>query len=391
MLKRILNLNLPAGQSVFVWGARQTGKSSYLQAHFKTSAYIDLLDTHQFIRLARAPYLLREMLLALPARQRNQPIIIDEVQKVPELLNEVHWLIENAGLAFILCGSSARQLKTQSTNLLGGRAWTYGFYPLVTPEVHDFNLQRALNHGLLPRHYLAEAVHRFEHLQAYVDTYLADEIRSEGLVRNLGGFARFLDVVGLCNGELINMQNIARDCSIARATVAGYFQILQDTLLGYFVQPYARKVKRDLITAAPKFYLFDVGVANYLAKREVLALKGAEAGRSFEHFILMELWAYLGLKRKRSEIRYWRTKTGLEVDFILGAAQTALEVKISAQVHQQDLRGLIAFCQEHPTCQALVVSQDPKPRKLVLPQGLSIDILPWRVFLARLWAGQIAV
>lgn len=385
MFIRRLDLNLPKQQSAFLWGARQTGKSSFLKSHFKQAIYHDLLDTHEFMRFTRSPYLLREELLTL---KTPKLVIIDEIQKVPELLNEVHGLIESHHIQFILCGSSARKLKTPSTNLLGGRAWVYHFYPLIYPEIPDFDLLRALKHGLLPRHYLAPEEEMDNHFQAYVDTYLTDEIRNEGLVRNLVGFARFLDVAGLCNGEMININNIARDCGVDRTTVQGYYQILIDTMLGYFIYPYAKKVKRDLITAMPKFYLFDVGVANYLARQKLMDLRGAAAGKAFEHYIFMELQAYMHLERKRLTISYWRTKTGLEVDFVLGEAQFAVEVKITEQVHQADLKGLIAFCEEHPHTKAVVVSLDKKPRLLKVHDQLSIAILPWRDFLTQLWAGQ---
>lgn len=389
MYKRISQLDLPQKQSAFLWGARQTGKSHFLKHHFKHSVYYDLLNTHEIIRLTKAPFLLREEVLALSEKQLSYPIIIDEIQKVPDLLNEVHLLIENTNAQFILCGSSARKLKTSSTNLLGGRAWVYHFYPLVFPEIPDFDLLRALQNGLIPNHYQSDPTYIQDRLQAYIDIYLTDEIRNEGLVRNLAGFARFLDVVGLCNGEMINVNNIARDCGIDRSTVQGYFQILEDTLLGFHIYPYRKKIKRDIITATPKFYLFDVGVANYLSKQEVSSLKGIAAGRSFEHYILMELMAYIGLNRKRIEITYWRTKTGLEVDFILGQAKLAIEVKLSAQVHQQDLKGLIAFCEEHPKAQAIVVSQDSRARMLKINENLTISILPWQIFLKNLWAGEV--
>jgi uncharacterized protein len=389
MYSRKLHISVPKKQSIFLWGARQTGKSSYLKQHFKQSVYYDLLNTHEVVRLTKAPELLREELLMLSAKQRNHPVIIDEIQKVPELLNEVHWLIENANLQFILCGSSARKLKTQSTNLLGGRAWQYHFYPLSFSEIPDFDLQKALQHGLIPNHYLADPQYINEYLQAYVDVYLTNEIRHEGLVRNLAGFARFLDVASLCNGEMVNMNNIARDCAVDRASVQGYYQILVDTLVAYLIYPYHQKVKRDLITATPKFYMFDVGVANYLAQQTVSSLRGTVAGKSFEHFILMELIAYLGLTRKQDEMTYWRTKTGLEVDFIIGKARVAIEVKISEQVHQEDLKSLIAFCEEHPTANGLVVSQDKRARKLIINESMTLTILPWRRFLQQLWKGEI--
>ncbi|MBS0290082.1 MAG: ATP-binding protein [Proteobacteria bacterium] len=389
MYTRKCHLKLPDQQSAFLWGARQTGKSYFLKNHYKKSTFYDLLDTHEIIRLTKAPYLLREEVLALSENQRKQPIIIDEIQKVPELLNEVHWLIENAQAQFILCGSSARKLKTSSTNLLGGRAWVYHFYPLVSAEIPDFDLLRALQHGLLPTHYQSDSEYVPEHLQAYVEVYLTDEIRNEGLVRNLSGFARFLDVVGLTNGEMVNASNIARDCGIDRLSVQGYYQILIDTLLGYFIQPFSKKIKRDIILATPKFYLFDVGLANYLGKQNLISLKGTTAGKSFEHFILMELMAYIGLNRKRLPITYWRTKTGLEVDFVIGDADFAIEVKISEQVHQQDLKGLIAFCEEFPHAQPIVVSLDKRARVLKVNQDLSIPILPWNIFLTRLWKNDL--
>jgi predicted AAA+ superfamily ATPase len=388
-ITRKLILDLPKGQSLFLWGARQTGKSSYLKAHFKDSVYYDLLNTHEILRFLKSPFLLREELLALDKKKVSLPIIIDEIQKVPLLLNEVHFLIENEGFSFILCGSSARKLKTEATNLLGGRAWPFYFYPLTFAEISNFNLLRALQHGLLPPHYLAESHYINDYLQAYVDIYLFDEIRNEGLVRNLAGFARFLDVAGLTNTEMINTNNIARDCGIDRLTVQNYYQILVDTLLGYFVYPYKKKKKRDIILSTPKFYLFDVGVANYLSKQSVMALQGDIAGKSFEHFIFMELTAYIGLMRKRTAIQYWRTKTGLEVDFILGDALVAIEVKITKQVYQQDLKGLIAFCEEYPKAKGIVVSQDLKPRVLTINKNMSLTILPWEDFLNQLWDGQI--
>jgi len=389
MLERKLVINLPPQQSIFLWGARQTGKSAYLHKHFPHAIYYDLLDTHEFLRLSKSPFLLREEILALPTQQRTQIIIIDEVQKVPSLLNEVHWLIENQSIQFILCGSSARKLKTQSTNLLGGRAWPLYFYPLTFAEIPNFDLLRALQHGLLPKHYLTQSQYITQFLQAYVEIYLTDEIRNEGLVRNLAGFARFLDIAGLTNAEMINANNIARDCGIDRATVQNYYQILIDTLLGYYVYPYTKKNKRDLIIATPKFYLFDVGVANYLAQQSIIALQGTLAGKSFEHYIFMELTAYLGLHMLRHKIRYWRTKTGLEVDFILGDAEIAIEVKISHQVHTQDIKGLIAFCEEHPNTRAFVVSQDQKIRQIELKHEQKITIMPWSLFLYELWQGKI--
>lgn len=389
MFSRYLKLELPLDQSTFLWGARQTGKSSFLKQKYPHAFYYDLLNTHEFIRLSKSPYLLKEEIQKLSSSVLSEPIIIDEIQKIPELLNEVQWLIDNLNIRFILCGSSAKKLKSGSVNLLGGRAWIYPFFPLVSIEIPDFDLLKALTHGLLPKHYLSSPKVLTHHLEAYVDIYLKEEIKNEGLVRNLAEFARFLDTVGLCQSNMINFNNIARDCGISRATVQGYFQILIDTLIGYFIYPYSKKIKRDLIMASPKFYLFDTGIANYLSKCNITALKGEIAGKSFEHFILMELIAYSKMNKKRYDITYWRTKKGLEVDFIVGDAQLAIEVKISEQVHKEDIAGLIAFCQEHPNTHAIVISQDKRKRLLLIDKDTSISIYPWKEFLSELWQGVL--
>ena len=335
----------------------------------------------------RQPALFREEILALPKATLKQPIVLDEIQKIPELLNEVHWLIENTTAHFILCGSSARQLRRRGVNLLGGRAWRFHFYPLTSKEIPEFDLITAMNHGLIPNHYLQKNPTRS--LRAYVADYLREEIQQEGLVRNLPAFARFLDAIAFTHGQLTNYTNIARDCGVDNKTVKGYYQILIDTLLGYYVFPYRKHVKRETLTATPKFYLFDTGVANFLQSRKITELKGIEAGDSFEHFILMELIAYGGLKEQDFEICYWRTKTNLEVDFILGQGQVAIEVKISKQVNREDVRGLLAFCEEHQPQKAIVVSQDSKPRKWEIENGTEILVLPWQTFLKQLWRGEL--
>lgn len=385
MFDRILQLDLLDNKSAFLWGARQTGKSTYLKQKFPQAMRYDLLKTDLQQRFAKQPALFRESILAL--NTNTSPIIVDEIQKIPALLDEVHWLIENAQAQFILCGSSARKLKKMGSNLLGGRALRYAFYPLVYPEIPHFDLLKALNQGLIPSHYLASDATPL--LESYVLDYLNQEIREEGLVRYLPDFSRFLDSIAFSHGQMTNYVNIARDCGVSAKTVENYYHILVDTLLGYFLPPYHKKIKRDIISKTPKFYLFDVGVANYLSKRQVSELRGSLAGEAFEHFIFMELIAYNSLNKKRIEYSYWRTKTGLEVDFVLNNAEIAIEVKISAAVQKSDLHGLLAFCEEHQPKKAIVVSQDPFPRKLIISEKTCIDILPWQEFLQQLWTGEI--
>lgn len=387
MFNRYLQLDLAIGQSAFLWGARKTGKSTYLKQAYPDSRYYDFLQTDTLMTFTQAPYLFREQVLALSDDQLKQPIILDEVQKVPMLLDEVHWLIENSTAYFILCGSSARKLKRGAANLLGGRAWRFAFYPLTYTEIPDFDLQRALNNGLIPSHYVKPSANR--DLQAYVLNYLKEEIQDEGLTRNLPAFSRFLDALAYTHGQQVNHSNIARDCGVSASTVKSYFQILVDTLIGYEILPYTKKVARDIITAMPKFYLFDVGIVNYLANRPITELKGIAAGDAFEHFILMELTAYIGLNALNVEINYWRTKTGLEVDFILNRGDIAIAVKITDSVKSDKIKGLIAFSQEHKPKKAIVVSLDPNPRKMNVENGTDIFIMPWKDFLEKLWRKEI--
>lgn len=385
--KRLLKMKLPKKQSAFLWGARKTGKSTYLHENFSDSAYFDLLRSDLYINYSKEPYLFREEVLTLPKEKLSKHIIIDEVQKIPLLLDEVHYLIENKNLQFILCGSSARKLRRGGANLLGGRAWGYHFYPLIYKEVQDFDLLKVFNHGLIPSHYLSSNPRKS--IKSYVNEYLKEEIQAEGLVRNLPSFARFLDSLSYSIGELTNFSNIARDCGIDSKTVKEYYQILVDTMLGIFIYPYSKKSTRQTILSSPKFYLFDIGVANYLKGINLSSLKGEEAGKSLENFILMELLAYRGISDKDFNLEFWRTNKGLEVDFILGKGKCAIEVKLSNQVSKVDIKGLIAFKEENPNCTCYVVSQDPRPRKMSIENIGDISILPYKEFLDRLWNNEI--
>jgi predicted AAA+ superfamily ATPase len=380
--RRLLEIALPAGQSAFLWGARKTGKSTYLQAEFPGSVSFDLLETDVMLDLAKRPGLLRERLLAAPPRQLQAPVIIDEVQKVPQLLDEVHWLIENRKLRFILCGSSARKLRRGRVNLLGGRAWRYQMHPLVSVEVPDLDLLRALNRGLVPAHYLETEYRRS--LDAYVRDYLEQEVFDEGLTRNVPAFARFFDAMSYSHGELTNFAKIARDCGVDAKTVKEYYQILVDTLLGTFIEPYKRRQERQVITKAARFYLFDVGVAGAVTKRHIAEERGEQFGRALEHFILMELLAHRSYRDLNYDIHFWRTKSGLEVDFILGRGEVAIEVKGTSRVDHAEFRALRAFVADYRPRRALMVCNERSPR---VHDG--VDVLPWRDFLARLWGGQI--
>ncbi len=382
MIERILDVILREGQSAFLWGARKTGKSTYLQSRFPGSLWFDLLKTDLALDLLQRPALLRERLAACSPEQLAGPVIIDEVQKVPALLDEVHWLIENRRLQFILCGSSARKLKRGRANLLGGRAWRYEMFPLVTAELADFDLLQALNRGLIPAHY--QSTHYRKSLDAYVRAYLKEEVFDEGLTRNVPAFSRFFDAMGYSHGELTNYANIARDCGADAKTVREYYQILCDTLLGRMVPPYKRRQERQVIGKTPKFYLFDVGVAGALTKRRILEARGEQFGKALEHLIFMELTAYASYSDLRFDIHFWRTKSGLEVDFVLGSGEVAVEVKGAARIDRRDLRPLAGFVDAHRPRAAILVCTEPEPRVV---EG--IRIVPWSHFLSQLWQGSI--
>ena len=380
MLERILKLHEVREDSLFLWGSRQTGKSTLLKALFPSARLYDLLKTDVRMAFQLRPALLRE---ECELMDEGELVIIDEVQKVPALLDEVHWLIENRGLRFILSGSSARKLRRSGANLLGGRALRRTLFPLVSAEIPDFNLQRALNNGMLPRHYLSADPSK--RIQAYIGDYLQQEIVEEAIVRQLDAFTRFLQVAALSNTEIINYTNIAQDCGVSAKTVKEYFSILEETMLGFYLPAFTRVVKRRLIQS-PKFYYFDVAIPNHLLRRTPLQLGTDVYGHALEHLVIQELRAYLSYCHGEDKtLSYWRTLDGkYEVDAVVGDAEVAIEVKSSDNIASHDTKGLKAFGEEHPEAKLILLSMEPRPRKLN-----NIEIWPIEQFLPRLWAGKV--
>jgi len=383
-VKRMLKINLPGHQSAFLWGARKTGKTTYLKEKFPGSVVYDFLKTDLYLEISKDPSLLRERLLAKETPLLKKPVILDEVQKVPQVLDEVHWLIENKGLRFVLCGSSARKLKRGHANLLGGRAWRYELFPLTSHEIGEIDLLRALNHGLIPLHYLQDEDGCKKSLEAYAQDYLREEVFAEGLTRNIPAFSRFFDAFGYSHGQITNYANIARDCGIDAKTVKEYYQILIDTLLAIRIEPFKKRQSRQVITKASKYYLFDVGVAGFLTKRHIAEQRGVEFGKAFEHFLLMEIVAYRAYSGKNFTINFWRTKTGIEVDFVLGAGEVAVEIKGTGRIDNRDLNGLEAFIEAHAPKKSIIVCTEKEKRA----HG-KIAVLPWKTFLQELWSGKI--
>lgn len=378
MIERKLQITNELDASIFLFGARQTGKSTILRQQFPQAIYIDLLDTEIKARFSRRPVLLYEMLNDKP---ENTLVIIDEIPEVPELLNEVHRLISERNLLFILCGSSARKLKRRGKNTLGGRALPVYLYPFVSAELDDFDIDRAVNYGMLPPHYLAKNPSRL--LSAYIQVYLKEEIKEEALVRNLNSFQRFLEIAALTNGEMINNNNIAQDCGVSATTVSSYFDILEDTLIGYRI-PAFRKVMKRRLMQAPRFYYFDVGVANHLLHRKEMVRGTEEYGHAFEHLVIQELYAYLKYNHSEEQLSYWRTYTGIEVDAVIGDARVAIEIKSVEEVMNKHLKGLKTFGEEYPQSRRIIVSLDRINRVIG-----DVECLYIKDFLSLLWNGKI--
>ncbi|MDR0560614.1 MAG: DUF4143 domain-containing protein [Prevotellaceae bacterium] len=365
-------------ESIFFWGVRQSGKSTLLQTLFPDALWFDLLLASDYKRLLDNNGLIRERILA---DESIKTVVVDEIQRLPELLNEVQWLIVNKGIRFILSGSSPRKIIRSGANLLGGRALRYELYPLVSAEIPNFDLLRAINHGLLPKHY--DAANPAKLLNAYIGNYLQNEIAAEARLRNVDVFSRFLQIAAITNGEIVNYTNIAAETAVSATTVKEYFQILEDTLLGRYLPSFQKKPKRRVVLA-PKFYLCDVGIVNSLLKRSKIEFGTETFGKAFEHFIYQEIYAHSRYSGMEYPVSYWRTSSGFEVDFVLGGHQVAVEVKSTDNVNPRHLKGLRAFSEEYAVEKQIVVSNDPYPRLVD-----NILVLPWKVFLERLWAGEI--
>lgn len=380
MISRTLNLlSLLDKSSHFLLGPRGVGKSFLIRHQLPpdTITSIDLLDSRNFIKLKSSPHELEAMI-------RKPMVVIDEIQRIPELLNEVHRLIEKKGFCFLLTGSSARKLRKIGTNLLAGRALNARLFPLTWRELEDeskFNLSHYLLRGGLPKAYLEDIGQ--DYLFSYVDTYLKEEIQAEALVRNLANYTRFLESAALGSGSIVNYTKIASDAQLSPNTVRDYYQILEDTLLGFSLPCWHKSKKRKAV-AAHKFYFFDIGIVHALCNITALSANSDTFGRAFEHFIAQEIRAYLSYFNKRESFCYWRSQQQQEVDFVIGD-KILIEVKSAQRVTERDHRGLKFLAEEGQWQRLLVVSQDPQEMRF----SSGIEHLPWQEFLTQLWAGNI--
>jgi predicted AAA+ superfamily ATPase len=366
-----------AHKSCFLFGPRQTGKSMLIRETLpKGTPVYELLDHRLWMDLSVDPTRMRQELEA--KNLRNALVVVDEIQKLPVLLDEIQLLIETRKLRFLLTGSSARKLRRSGVNLLGGRARSRYLHPFSWKELGShFDLLKALNNGLLPSVYFSDDPS--EDLRTYVGTYLKEEITAEALTRNAPAFARFLEVAAACSGRMFNKTEVASDAQVPRTTVIEYFEILKDTLIGYELPAWNRSRKRKAIETA-KFYLFDVGVARALRKLPPLVQRSTDLGDALEHFLFHELRTYIDTCRPGWDLHYWRSTSQFEVDFILGN-HTAIEVKATRSVSPRDLKGLQAITEEKMMKHLVLVCQEATPRKIG-----AILILPWQEFLERLWS-----
>jgi predicted AAA+ superfamily ATPase len=375
-IDRILDLPLLLDKkSHFLLGPRQTGKTFLIQNTLKEAKVYDLLDTSIFLALSRNPSRIAQELTP-----QDHLIVIDEIQRLPELLNEVHRLIESRRIRFLMTGSSARKLRRGGINLLGGRARTKHLHPLTRRELGErFALTRALQRGLLPSIYFSDDP--AADLESYTGLYLQQEVVAEGTIRNIPAFSRFLKIASLCNGTIVNFTKVSNDAQVARTTVYEYFEILKDTLILHEL-PAWRKSKKRKPLASSKYYFFDVGIVATLQGR-VFRPGTPEYGEGFETYLFHELMCYQDYIRQEP-LSYWRSSSGFEVDFIIGD-HTAVEVKAKENISPHDIKALQAIAEEKILKRYLCVSLEPRMRRIGV-----VTILPYEEFLDNLWNGDFS-
>jgi len=362
-------------KSVLLLGPRRTGKTALIHHQLKADKIYDLLESDVFLDLSRRPSLIRESLTG-----KERYIVIDEIQKLPVLMDEVHSMIENHRVKFLLTASSGRKLKRTHTSLMAGRAKAMRLFPLVSAEISDFHLERALVYGLLPPVYLSDDP--WDELKDYVGIYLREEIQAEALTRNIDHFSRFLHTAALSHGEIINFESVGRDAQVAPRTIREYYSVLEDTLVGTMLEPF-KKIKSRKAVSRGKFYFFDIGVVHALTGQKQLVARTPSWGKAFEHLIFHEISAYLSYYGKAEELSFYRTTTGQEVDFIIGDS-LGIEVKATHTANEHDLKGLQSASEDMTLKRRILVSQDKEKRKLG-----KTEIYPVHKFLAELWEHKI--
>ena len=385
MISRSLNLPFKKN-SLFLFGPRQVGKSTLVRHLLIDEVYLelDLLKTDVLLKYKTNPSQLRRECEFLAKEKDTFYVFVDEIQKCPELLNEVHYLIEKFGkkILFILTGSSARKLKKASVNMLAGRAWQFFLFPFTHVELGEtFNIGDALTRGTLPPVIGESTEDAFRTLGSYAQTYLKEEILDEAIVRNIGAFSRFMDIAADQSGKIVNFTTIARDTGVSSNTVKGYYQILEDTFIALKLEPYLKSARKRL-TMHPKYYLFDVGLINSICGRiSPSTVQGTTTyGMSFEHFVILETYRLIHYAEKPYRIYHWRSSHGAEVDMIIETADVlwAIEIKSSPVVKSGNLTGLRSFMDDHPNAKSLCVSTCDTPYLTG-----AVPVIPWKTLFGK--------
>jgi len=380
-METIARFFTPPAESFFLFGPRGTGKSTFMKQRFPDACYVDLLDPEMVRSFSAKPERLAEV---VRGQGGQKCFVIDEIQKVPELLSVIHQLIEEKqGYTFVLTGSSARKLKRTGVDMLGGRALLKTMHPFLASELGErFHLEEALQRGLLPLVY--SSANPEDVLRSYAALYLREEVQMEGLVRNVGNFSRFLEAISFSHASILNLSNVARDCMVERKVVEGYTAILEDILLGFRLPVFTRRAKREL-AGHPKFYLFDAGVFRSLRPRGPLDRPEEMEGQALEGLVAQHLRGWLAYSPEKSDLYFWRTRSGVEVDFVVYAPSGlwALEVKNTATIRPADLRGLKSFRDEYPESRAILLYRG---RERLLREG--VLCLPCSDFLTHLLPGK---
>ena len=389
MIPRLLNL--PFGKkSFFLFGPRQVGKSTLVKSILAGKKYIEinLLKSDIFLKYKTSPNLLRQEIEFQLKREKFLIIFIDEIQKAPDLLNEIHYLLEEYknSLFFILTGSSARKLRRSSVNMLAGRAWEFFLFPMTHLELGEsFSLDETLLKGSLPVLVTEDYTDSFRTLKAYTNTYLKEEILNEALVRNIPAFSKFIAIAADQSGEIVSYSNIARETGVSSKTIKGYYEILEDTLLVLKLEPYLKSARKRLVRH-PKYYLFDLGVINSLCGRVALEAINPPSiyGRLFEHFIILEVYRVLSYQELACRFYHWRSTHGAEVDLVIEKQGRlwAIEIKSNPEVHSKNLRGLKSFMADYPSARALCVNTTETPYL-----AGDIEVIPWRMLFEPGWLG----
>ena len=380
-IKRLIPLRAALKtKSILLLGPRRTGKSALIRNELHPDVYVNLLRSDEFLRYSQNPASIRQQL-----KGHEKFIVIDEIQKLPILMDEVHDMIESHNMRFLLTGSSARKLKRSHTSLMAGRARRMRLHPFCSAELgDDYDLQKAILRGTMPVSYLSTTDEEsWQERLDYAGDYLKEEIMAEAFSRSIDAFARFLTTTAFTNSEVLNFEKIGSDAQVSPRTIREYYAVLEDTLIGSVLEPWQPKKKNRKFVSKSKFYFFDIGMVNALVGRKTVSMESPEFGHLFESLIFNEIQTYVHYKASDAKLNFWGTHQDTEVDFLINE-DIAVEVKATANASHRNIAGLQALAEVKTLQKQILVTRDPVPRQIG-----DVQAMPWRHFLSALWAGEI--